>query len=243
MALQSVVDLLRPFAEFILPLIFFGFFAVAGVAIYYNRNRTVRRTFTVGLVVVLFLFQTTVIPLTVPPFTTWHKFSDTWDEERIEYEFRVVDEEGNELRFDGKSTLAFHGIRMSLLHDRMTGEFTEDERREAAKFLLHSAREYRTELERNNPRRGLAWTDGEIPPQQMIHFPSHGHVSTWTPSLVENYSEFVGIRLYQMTIETSEDGSEVVSYSEEMVYEYDDSTESNETVSETEPALEARHVH
>lgn len=239
MVLQSLIDLLRPFAEFILPLIFFGFFAVAGAAIYYNRNPTVRRTFTIGLVVVLFLFQTTVIPLTVPPFTTWHKFSDTWDQERIEYEFRVVDADGNELKFDEKSTLAFEGVRMLLLHERMTGEYSEDEKREAARFLLESAREYRTEVERGNPRRGLVWTNGGVPPQHLVHFPAHGHVGTWTPGVMEDYSEFVGIRLYRMTIETSDDGSEVVSYSEEMVYEY---TDSNATT-ENESALEGQHVH
>lgn len=238
MVFQSLIELLRPFAEFVLPLIFFGFFAAAGVAIHYNRNPTVRRTFTIGFVVVLFLFQTTVIPLTVPPFTTWHKFSETWDRERIEYEFRVVDADGNELEFDEKSTLAFDGVRMTGLHHQMMNEYSEDDKREAARFLLESAREYRAAVERGNPQRGLVLTDGGIPPRHLTRFPAHGHVDTWTPGVTENYSEFVGVRLYRMTIETSDDGSEVVSYSEEMVYEYSDSN----ATTESQSTLEGQHV-
>lgn len=240
MAMISVVEVLKPYAEFLLPMIFFGFFAVVGITLLLsNRRPGVRKTFVIGFVVVLFMFQVSVVPLSPPPFMVWHKFSDTWDSERVEHEFRVVDASGQELKFDEKSTMAFEGVRMTALHHRMNNEFSEQERIEAARFLLSSAREYRTAVERGDPARGFVWTDGGIRLRYLASFPAHGHVATWTPAQTSQYQEFVGIRLYQMTIVTSEDGSEVVSSSEEMVFEY---MEDDPAASANQSSMEAQDV-
>ncbi|MFC6865474.1 hypothetical protein ACFQGE_18665 [Halomicroarcula sp. GCM10025817] len=237
MLLQSLIEVLRAYAGLVLPLVFFGFFAVAGLALLFNRHPEVRRTFAVGFVVVFLLCQVSLVPLTVPPLTTYHKFSNTWDQERVEYEFRVVDENGQELRFDAKSTLEFEGIRMSRLHHQMLTEYSEEENRVVARFLLQSAREYRGELEAGGGRNSLVWSDGGVKLRHATNFPAHGHVTTWTPAELSQYGEFVGLRLYRVEIESSADGSEVVSQSEAVVFEYYDEGEPGAAAE-----LEARDV-
>ncbi|MFC7020863.1 MULTISPECIES: hypothetical protein [Haloarcula] len=237
MLLQSFIEVLRAYAGLVLPLIFFGFFAVVGLALLFNRRPEVRRTFAVGFVVVFLLCQVSLVPLTVPPLTTYHKFSNTWDQERVEYEFRVVDENGQEIPFDSKSTLAFEGIRMSRLHHQMLTEYSEAENQEVARFLLQSSREYRGELEAGGGRNALVWSDGGVKLRHAVNFPAHGHVGTWTPAELRQYGEFVGLRLYRVEIETSADGSEVVSKSETVVFEYYDRDEGRSAAE-----LEARDV-
>ncbi|MFC7028202.1 hypothetical protein ACFQJ5_12465 [Halomicroarcula sp. GCM10025324] len=220
--LLQLIDVLRAYAGLVLPLLFFGFFAIAGLALLFNRRPEVRRTFAVGFVVVFLLCQVSLVPLTVPPLTTYHKFSNTWDEERVQHEVRVVDENGRELSLDSKSTLAFEGIRMARLSHQMLNEYSEAENQEVARFLLQNAREYRSELEAGGGRNALVWTDGGVKLRHAINFPAHGHTGTWTPAEVREYGEFVGLRLYRVEIVSSADGSEVVSQSEAVVFEYYD---------------------
>lgn len=217
--MRSLVQFLRPYAEFILPLAFFGFFLAAGLAIYYRRNRRVVTSFLAGFLVVMLLFQT-VMPVVVTPFMNWHKFSNPREPTEVRHEIRVVDADGNELRYDNEATLAFNGVRMSALHRQMREEYSEERNREVARFLLERAREYRTQVERGTPRRGATWTEEGVRPSRAIRFPAHGHTSTWTADQLSEYSEFVGIRLYRMEVVTSEDGTEVVSYTERRLFEH-----------------------
>lgn len=54
---------------------------------------------------------------------------------------------------------------------------------------------------------------------EVLQFPNHGLTSTWTSELLEGYDEFVGLRIYRMTVETSPDGTEIESYEEEILFE------------------------
>ena len=87
-------------------------------------------------------------------------------------------------------------------------------------YLLMRGREYRSELENQSQI---------VSPAQ---FPAHGRTDIWTKEQLNKYSEFVGIRLYQVDIRTSDDGTEVVAYSKRRLMEYHDSSE-NITVTET----------
>ncbi|MFC6784586.1 hypothetical protein ACFQFH_01515 [Halobaculum halobium] len=216
----GVIELLRPFAWVVLPLMFFGSFAVVGVALVFHRRNRVRKTFVAGFLVTLLLFQVSVIPLTAPPFVTWHKFSSPWESERVVHQIRVVDDQGRELPYDDKATLAFDGIRMTALHRRMTEDYSSEQNREIARYLLWSARDYRDGIERGSPRRGLTWTGSSMLPAQFLKFPAHGHNSVWTADQLSAHGTFVGIRVYRIEIHTSADGREVTSYSEQVVFEY-----------------------
>lgn len=241
----AILDTLMDYSHVLHPIIFFGFFFVTGVAILLNRNESARRTYATGLVLVLLLFQISIVPFFFPPFMAWHKFSKTWDQERVEYEFRMVDANGREVKFDEKSTLAFETVRMVTLHDEMVNDYSAEKNEEIGRWLLESARTYRVDVMEHHPPRGLVWTDGGIQLRYLTRFPAHGHVATWTPAELRQYDEFVGIRQYQMTIVTSEDGSEVVSYSEEMTFEYIDPEyrDTELTHAENETATEMRNVH
>jgi len=227
MILGSIIDVLRPFAGVVLPAIFVGFFIVTGVALALQGSQRVRRTYLAGFMVALLLFQTSIIPLAVPPFVTWHKFSGPWDQERVVYEVRVVDDNGRELKYDDKATLAFDGVRMTALHNEMTEEYSDEKNRVIAEYLLQRAATYRSGIERGDPQRGLVWTATGINPTQLLRFPAHGHTVAWTAEQLDGYGEFVGIRLYRVTFVTSPDGTEVTSYEEQVVFEYHEETASD----------------
>lgn len=221
---QRLVDILRPYADFVLPLLFVGFFIAAGLAIF-TRSGRVRQSFLVGFLVVMVLFQT-IAPVLVPPFMRWHKFSDPYQSEEVRYEIRVVDTKGSELKYDKKSTLSFNGVRMDGLRDAMGREFSAEENRLVAKFLLERAREYRRGIEAGNPERGFVVT-ADRSPFRLLRFPEHAQAATWTADRLAEHSRFVGIRLYRIEIVTSDDGSEIVSTSERVVYEHFDTHSPN----------------
>lgn len=203
--IAEVVEALRPLAPYLVPLVWFGFFAGAIVAIHFHRSDPVRRAFIASFFIGL-LFFATISPVVLLPFVQWHKFSEPWPTEVENHQMRVVDEHGEELVLDNRLTLGFEGIRMSGLNQRMVAEFDQTTNERIAAHLLDRAAAYRADLRSPSPTR-------------YLRFPPHGITSTWTDEQVDAYGEFVGIRIYRLTITTSEDGSEVVEYEETLLLE------------------------
>jgi hypothetical protein len=196
---------LKSYADLVLPLFFVCFFLAALVAIRYNRNGYVRKTYISGFFVLLL-----VMNLTGPqvlPLTQWHKFSDPYPQTYVDYELRVVDAGGNELDYDYRATLAADGVTLRLLEEEMLAEHTDAKNERVACYLLRRARVYRTRLSTRSPF-------------HLIRFPPHGLGSTWFEGEISEYERFTGIRLYRINITTSADGTEITSYSEHAMQSY-----------------------
>jgi len=201
----GVVELLRPFRSLILPLFFFGFFAVTFAAIALSDRRRVRRTYVAWFFVIVVFFNT-VSPVTLLPFIDWGHFAEPTPETVTYNEIRIIDEHGNELKLDDRATLTFDSVSQGPLISAILENPNDDRTQAAVRRLILDASEYRRTIE--NPSWG-----------RYILFPHHGLTSTWTPDTLRGYGKFVGVRIYSMTFVTSPDGTEVNRYEETLVFE------------------------
>ncbi|MFC7008684.1 hypothetical protein [Halalkalicoccus salilacus] len=205
---MSIVDVLRPYQNFLLPLFFIGFFSATFITIYLYRNKYIKQTYVAGFFIGLLVFNT-VLPLGLLPYIHWHKFSEPREQEQTYYEFRVVDANGEEIPYDKTATLRVEGIRMSKLTNAMIDEYSEEKNREIMAFLLYRAEEHRDHTKQ----------------QSLIYFasfPAHGMSGEWTETQLTEYAEFVGLRLYQVDIKTSDDGTEITAHEQDRVFGYYD---------------------
>ncbi|MFD1597580.1 hypothetical protein [Halobellus rarus] len=202
---EQLVTALRPYATLILPGFLVVFFVGAAVAAVLSDRWYARRLFVACFFVGLIL-SNSVLPMAPPPFVSWGHFSQPTAEVETYQEIRLVDESGHELKMDDKMTLAFDSVATTRLIKHMRRGQNTTENETTARLLLDRATEYREAVERGDAE-GLA------------RFPSHGLTSVWTPELLDGHERFVGVRVYEMTFVTSEDGTEVVRYEEDVVFE------------------------
>ncbi|OYR39676.1 hypothetical protein DJ82_09260 [Halorubrum sp. Ib24] len=214
--IAGLIEILRPYAELILPMVFCGFFLLSALAVIFSDRQYVTKSYLAGFLIVLLLFQT-VIPITISPFINWHKFSEPKPIESTEYEIRVVDANGQEIKVDEKALLAHDGI-YPLPAERLVSNESSEEDQEIARWLLDRTNTYRTAVERGHPTRGTVPSDVWNNPRRLYRFPAHSS-GGWTAEELSGYSEFVGIRVYQVRTVTSTDGTEITSRSEELVLE------------------------
>ncbi|MWG33673.1 hypothetical protein [Halomarina oriensis] len=214
----AFVGPLRPYVGVLLPLFFVGFFVAAGVAIYYRQNATVRRTYVVNFFVALVLVNL-VLSVVVVPFFHWHKFSIARSAEESYHTMRIVDERGCEIRVDGEVPFEAENIALQPLLNEMYAEYSAEKRRTVALYLLDESREFRRQVEADSP-------------SKYLRYPAHGF-TTWPREKVERYDRFVAVRVYRVNLTTNAAGTEVESYSERRVDEWQ---ESGPAVPATRPA-------
>lgn len=203
--LLSLVDILRPYAPLVVPLFWISFVVAAAVAVSLYQKRYVRKTFVVGFFIGLIFFST-IAPVTLLPYIQWHKFSTPWPEVVEKHELRVVDEHGNEIRLDDRATLKFDAVRMNGLITRMVADYSDEKNEAIARELITKAETYRDRLQRPSLLR-------------YVQFPHHGHANTWSVDQLEEYGNFVGIRVYRLRIHTTPDGTEVTEYEQTLELE------------------------
>jgi len=226
-SVETLVEALRPYADLLLPLIFLGFFFLSTLAIIFSDRKYIKKSYVSGFLVVLLLFQT-IMPLYITPFINWHKFSSERPAESAGYEVHIVDESGNEIQLDRKATLAFNGVA-SIPSEQMVTNNSNETNQEIAQWILKRTSEYRAEVERGEPTRGAVPSDVWNLPHRLYRFPAHS-VGAWTADELSGFSEFIGIRIYYVQTETSSDGSQIVSQSEELVLEiYPEKSPDNST--------------
>lgn len=205
--LGPVRQVIEPYLDLLLPFFFVGFYLAALVALVFNTDPRVRKTYVTGLfILVLFV---NLVGVTVVPLTHWQKFTQLYDEEQTDLEIRIVDAEGHELHYDHRATLAVDGVTIFILQQELAEERPREEKVKRARFLLERAIEYRQRIESRQLVR-------------YVRFPPHGLDNIWTRERLDGYGEFVGIRLYRLDIVTSEDGRQLASVSETLVMEYID---------------------
>jgi hypothetical protein len=202
---NEILEIVRPYGWIFQPAVFFGFFLAAAVAAtLYDRWR-IREAFVVSFFIGLLLCNF-VLPVAPYPFVAWGHFSEPTPETVTYDEIRFVDERGHELKMDDRLTLEFDAVSMRALIRNMLHEYGERKNEQVTRHLLFQAAEYRER--RRDPSRA-----------DRVRFPHHGLTSVWTPELLDEYGDFVGVRIYEMTFVTSPDGTKVVRYEEEVVFE------------------------
>lgn len=203
--LGPIREILRPHLDLILPLFFLVFFIAALFAIAFHTNPRVRKTYVSGLFVLILLVN--VVGVTVPPLTHWQKFAQDYSEEETVYEIRAVDVNGNELHYDHRATLSVDGVTIFIMQKELASDLPRDEKVRRSRFLLERANDYRTRVESRSPL-------------HYARYPPHGLDNFWTPARLEGYGEFVGIRVYELRVDTGDDGQQIEDVSEKLVWEY-----------------------
>jgi hypothetical protein len=187
------------------PMFFTGFFIAAAIALAFHRRSYIKRTYVAGFLAVLVMIN--LIGLPILPMIFWHKFSEPRPEAQTHYEFRVVDAEGDELPYDAEATLQTDNVRFAILQREMLTEYSREKNERVAGFLLRRARVHREKVTNRSPL-------------QYLRFPPNGVVEGWDGRNLSRYSTFVGIRLYEIRLNTSADGTAITSRSETMLLEF-----------------------
>jgi len=194
--------------------VFYGFFVMSLVALAFREHDLIRRSYVV--VLLCLLLATSLTAFEPIPLRDVHEYSSVSSEQRTHYEVRVVDAEGDELPYDPlavppareATSLGIVGENMVAGPDART-TYTPSQRREVARYLLRSAREYRRRLKAGRRR-----------PATALAFPAHYLRDYWTTDELRDYSRFVAIRVYRTEVTFSENGQRPVVLDEESVYTY-----------------------
>lgn len=164
------------------------------------------------------LFAVTLVGIPMFPFIEMHKFAHTHDDDHSYHEITIVDEQGNELEYDSRAAPPVQGTRVTHLATSMANEYSDEERLKIASFLLSNANEYKESVRRGD-HKSL---------QARLSAPRYVDDSRWTQADLDGVSEFQSIRIYERTIQYSDDNSEVANSSRQLILEVD----SNGTIQE-----------
>jgi hypothetical protein len=197
-------ELLSQFPTQLLRLAFFlCFFAAAGVAIYFNDRTVSRQGFLALFFVFLLLSGST--GLFAWPFFNWHLYPGERSAEESFYELRVVDADGDELKYDARAAPPILATPVKRLTTQMATEYTAEQRRRMGCYLLDRARSYRAEV-------------GEPSIGEAVKFPRHQFGFRWQPRHLDGIDRITAVRGYAVTVEVTPDGRELERYDAEPAF-------------------------
>lgn len=203
MITDQIVDTLSPFADLILPGFYLAFFGGTLLMLVLKHRAFARRLWLVGFLSSLLVV--TVLGAPILPVVDMHKFSQPSSEEQTYHELRVVDADGNEIRYDTRAVPPMQGTRTSGVGHWMVERFDDERRLEMAQFLLSEAEEYRAELLADG-RDGL----------ERLQPPRYVDEERWTAADVRGLARFESIRVYRHTVVYDEDSTEIESRKTEL---------------------------
>lgn len=203
MITEQLVDALSPYAHLILPGFYLAFLGGTLCMLVLKRRAYARRLWLAGFFSSLLVV--TVLGAPILPVVEMHKFPEPTPEEQSYHEIRIVDAEGNEIRYDARAVPPMQGTRTSRLGRWMVERYSDEKRLEMAAFLVAEAEEYRTEL----------LTDGREP-LERLQPPRYVDEERWTAAEVRDLSQFESIRVYRHTVVFSEDSTEIASKETEL---------------------------
>jgi hypothetical protein len=139
------------------------------------------------------LLAVNLVPLSpVLPFSHLHKYTEASSNPTTYYQIYVVDESGDELRYDGDAappagTLIGFGRGIAT-------EYSEPKAESTAEYLLDHAITYR---QRIRAGRGI---------EPYLDFPPHALGYGWDRETLAEHGEFVGLRVYHVELRYTESG-------------------------------------
>lgn len=204
--MSGLVDTLRPYAAVVLSMTFVWTFLFGLAAVAFGDRKQWLKDGFIAYIFIGLLACNFVLPLAPHPFVSWGHFSEPTTETVTYEELRLVDERGAELKFDSRATLTFDSASMRPVRERVRKEAADGGENETARALIEQASAYRKSVKSRST-------------VDKMKFPHHGLTSTWDPKTLDQYGEFVGIRLYEMTFVTTPDGTTVTEYEETVVAE------------------------
>ena len=183
-----------------------GFVAIylcAGVVVLLQRIRNnsgekYRARYILFLLGILILANVSGVILA--PATHMHKYSTAADRHEVHHEIYLVDTNKADMRLDpraiepiGPST----DFKIKLLQSSGT------ERRAYAKFIIRESAEYRQKVESTDPIISASITASFPPETESYH---------WSQERLQNHTQFIGIRVYEVERAYTESDPYDVSY-------------------------------
>ena len=202
--LADVARSLWRYRDHVAALLFVGFFAAAAVVLARGADERLRTAF-VGCLL-LGLAVPGITGLEPYPFVDMREFTTPASQSETAYEIRVVDEDGAELSYDPRAAPPMIDATLRTQGERMVEEYRASTCRAVAAHLLEEAREYRSTVEDRPPLSA-----------ELFDFPHHKIAFRWTPDDLDDRAAFVGVRVYRISMTTSEDGRTVESRTETRV--------------------------
>lgn len=190
-------------------LLFIGFFTSAGLLIFFSN---VDRTDNLLLLVIFVPFIAAGLGgITAWPMFSWHLYPEPLPQEQQYHEFRVVDAQGTELKYDARAAPPAIPTPMNRHAETLATEFDRSERQQAGCFFLQRADSYRGQVGNKS-----FWRYAEFPPHQFGY--------EWTPERLDGLGPIVELRIYRVTQTISPDGTEIQSQTESQVYSLNQTT-------------------
>ncbi|MFC4438558.1 MULTISPECIES: hypothetical protein [Natrialbaceae] len=187
--------------------IFISFFVSLAIAYVFSDNKRVRKYFTIGLICVVFL--SSVLAIEMLPFIHMQKFSQPEQQTETFHMMYVADENDTELYLDSRAVPPFLNVHIRQEAKNMVYDYGSGETVELSCFFINQANSYRNQILSGNHQ------------GSHLSFPTHKFEKHWTVNDVESVSEFTELRVYEIMIKTSEDGTKVVERSDHRLYTFD----------------------
>lgn len=181
---------------------FVGFFTLAALAVVFHKNK---RVVSVYLLAFYTCQAATGIVGTVWPICSGRLYPRVEPTERKYYEIRVVDSNGQELKYDARALNLTTATWLHRLPGDMQG-YTDEQNQELERYLLQKARGYRQVVER-----------GALRIATLLKFPSHQFGFRWTKAMLHRYAEFTEIRRYRVRAVLSTDGRRLIDKTDEQL--------------------------
>jgi hypothetical protein len=189
--------------RFIIPFVYISFLSGMAVA-YIFRDRYNMRKLCVGFFIICLLIPN-IAGIHIFPFVNLQKYTYAADDTVTQYQIRVVDEQGQEIRLDPR---AVEPIRPHKITDVFAQDYSQDERDRTFRYIFEEARSYREYVQSRPPIR-----------RSTLEFPDHDVNDRWTDSELEEYDAFTAVRIYKVEKTFINDNAEVV-VEREQVYEW-----------------------
>lgn len=163
-------------------------------AVWHSKNPKIRKSFIALFFIGLLVVNLAPFPPLLP-FSHLHKYTEPSSNPTTYYTIYVVDESGDELRYDGN---AARPAGMLIKFGRgIATEYREPKAKSTAKYLLHRARTCQQHIENG---RGTG---------HYLDFPPHALGYHWDGKTLAQYGDFVGLRVYYVEIWYTESGLDI----------------------------------
>lgn len=189
--------------RFVVTLSVVSFLALTALALAFSDRPLVREGYLAFLLVGIVVVG--LVGIEVVPFVHFLKFSEPDPQGVVSHELRVADDRGNELPYDARASPPLVYVQTRYLAANLPDE-DYDTQVEVSAYMLRNACTYRASVEAGD--RSLL---------DRLRFPRHTIDYRWTRATLAEVSAFEAIRVYRLEIESSNDGTEIVSRHEERV--------------------------
>lgn len=207
-------DIIREFradyGEIVLPAVLLSFFLFGLLAV--HKQGRYRQCFIVFTF--CFIIVSSQLGVTFAPFVHAHRYSDSGAEITYNDYIWMVDAEGNELLADDRMT---GPVRLHNLATKLEYEWDDEKRVDVSKSLLKDAEAHRSEIDLlqtrvSHPPPSVPYRWDRIPLRNDWEFEA-------THSTVDDYDDFVAIRIYTIETKYESHGYEVTDRQRECLVE------------------------